>query len=57
MTTTTQMEQSRTTTATMKFKSPRVSLQLTHGLGGYIRRMRSRAPTKRIKNRMNTKLS
>jgi hypothetical protein len=33
-----------------------VSLQLTHKLGGYIRRMRSRAPTENVKNIINTKI-
>jgi hypothetical protein len=36
-------------------KSSRASLQLTHELGGYIRRMRSRAPTENLKNTSNTK--
>jgi hypothetical protein len=37
-------------------KAPeRASLQLTHELGGYIRRMRSRAPTENLKNTSNTK--
>jgi hypothetical protein len=35
----------------MKFKSSRASLQLTHGLGGYIRRMRLRAPTGKVKSK------
>jgi hypothetical protein len=39
----------------VKIKSPRASLQLTHGLGGYIRRMRSRAPTENTENSTNTK--
>jgi hypothetical protein len=38
------------TTATITNKSSRASLQLTHELGGYIRRMRSRAPTENMKN-------
>jgi hypothetical protein len=37
-------------------KSSRVSLQLTHKLGGYIWRMRSRAPMKNVKNTTNTKI-
>jgi hypothetical protein len=53
--TTTPTKQSQTTTATMKFKSPRASLQLTHRLGGYIRRMHLRAPTGNTKNNTNTK--
>jgi hypothetical protein len=32
------------------------SLQLTHELGGYIRRMRSRAPTENFNNTTNTKI-
>jgi hypothetical protein len=43
------------TTATITNKSSRVSLQLTHELGGYIQRMRSRAPTENVKNTNNTK--
>jgi hypothetical protein len=35
----------------MKFKIPRVSLQFTHGLGGYIWRMRSCAPNGKIKSK------
>jgi hypothetical protein len=38
-----------------KIKIPRASLQLTRGLGGYIRRMHSRAPTENMKNNTNTK--
>jgi hypothetical protein len=41
-------------TATITHKSSRASLQLTHELGGYIRRMRSHAPTKNMKNTINT---
>jgi hypothetical protein len=37
-------------------KSSRASLQLSHELGGYIRRMRSRAPTENLKNTTNTKI-
>jgi hypothetical protein len=44
----------KATTATITNKSPRVSLQLTHELGGYIRRMRSCAPTENMKNTTNT---
>jgi hypothetical protein len=40
--------------ATMKLKIPRASLHLTHGLGGYIRRMRSRAPTGNTENNTNS---
>jgi hypothetical protein len=42
--------------ATITNKSSRVSLQLTHELGGYIRRMRSCAPTKNLKNISNSKM-
>jgi hypothetical protein len=56
-TTATPTKQSRTTTTTAKFKILRASLQLTHGLGGYIRWMRLCAPTGRIKNRSKTKPS
>jgi hypothetical protein len=45
------------TTATITNKSPRASLQLTHELRGYIRRMRSRAPTENLKNATKTKIS
>jgi hypothetical protein len=55
MTTTTPAKHSQATTATIKHKSPWVSLQLTHGLGGYIRRMRSRAPTENTENNTNAK--
>jgi hypothetical protein len=54
-TTTTPAKYSQATTATIKHKSPRASLQLTHRLRGYIRRMRSRAPTKNTKNNTNAK--
>jgi hypothetical protein len=37
--------------------SSQVSLQLAHGLGGYIRRMRSHAPTGKIKSKINTNSS
>jgi hypothetical protein len=37
-------------------KISRASLQLTHELGGYIQRMRSRAPTEDLKNTSNTKI-
>jgi hypothetical protein len=56
MTTTTLKKRSRATTATITHKSPRASLQLTHGLGGYIRRRRSRAPTENTKNINNTRI-
>jgi hypothetical protein len=42
--------------ATITNKSSRASLQLTHELGGYIRRMCSRAPTENLKNTSNTKI-
>jgi hypothetical protein len=35
----------------MRLKSPRASLQLTHGLRGYIRQMHSCAPTGKIENK------
>jgi hypothetical protein len=47
---------SKATTATITNKSSRVSLQLTHEIGGYIRRMRSCAPTENMKNTINTKV-
>jgi hypothetical protein len=37
--------------------SSQVSLQLAHGLGGYIRRMCSHAPTGKIKSKINTNSS
>jgi hypothetical protein len=43
----------KATTATITNKSSRASLQLTHELEGYIRRMRSRAPT--VKNASDTR--
>jgi hypothetical protein len=42
--------------ATITHKSSRASLQLTHELGGYIRWMRSRAPTENTKNIINTRI-
>jgi hypothetical protein len=44
------------TTATITHKSSRASLQLTHEFGGYILRMRSRAPTGNTKNTINTRI-
>jgi hypothetical protein len=44
------------TTATITHKSSQASLQLTHGLGGYIWQMRSRAPTENTKNIINTRI-
>jgi hypothetical protein len=44
-------------TTTITNKSSRASLQLTHELGGYIRRMRSRTPTEKMKNTTNTKIN
>jgi hypothetical protein len=49
-------ETSKATTATITNKSSRASFQLTHELGGYIRRMRSRAPTEHLKNTSNSKI-
>jgi hypothetical protein len=45
------MEQSEATTTLLKLKTPQASLQLTYGLGGYIRRMRSRVQTGKTKNK------
>jgi hypothetical protein len=42
--------------ATITNKILQASLQLTHELGGYIRQMRSRAPTKDMKNTINTRI-
>jgi hypothetical protein len=42
--------------ATITSKSSRASLQLTHELGGYIRRLRSRAPTENLKNTSNSNI-
>jgi hypothetical protein len=50
------MKQPEATMTTITNKSLRVSLQLTHELGGYIRRMRSRAPTANEKNITNTNI-
>jgi hypothetical protein len=44
------------TATTATNKSSRMSLQLTHELGGYIWRMRSCAPTENLKNTTNTKI-
>jgi hypothetical protein len=44
------------TTSTIAHKSSRASLQLTHKLRGYIRWMRSHAPTKNTKNTISTKI-
>jgi hypothetical protein len=56
MTMTTLTRHPRATTATTTHKSPRASLQRTHGLGGYIRRMRSSTPTENTKNIINTRI-
>jgi hypothetical protein len=53
---TTPTKHRRAATATITNKSSRASLQLTHELGGYIRRMRSCAPTENVKNTINTKI-
>jgi hypothetical protein len=53
---TTPTKHPQATTATITNKSSRVSLQLTHELGGYIRRMRSHAPTESMKNTVNTNI-
>jgi hypothetical protein len=55
-TTPTPTKHPQATTTTITYKSSRASLQLTHELGGYIWRMRSRAPTKNTKNTINTKI-
>jgi hypothetical protein len=39
----------------LKSLTPRASLRLPRGLGGYIRRMRSRAPTENTENDTNAK--
>jgi hypothetical protein len=44
------------TMARITNKSSRASLKLTHELGGYIRRMRSHAPTENMENTANTKI-
>jgi hypothetical protein len=54
--TTTPTKHPQTTMATITHKSSRASLQLTHELGGYIRRMRSCAPTENTKNTINTRI-
>jgi hypothetical protein len=56
MTTTTPTKRPQATMATITYKSSRSSLQLTHKLRGYIRRMHSRAPTENTKNTINTKI-
>jgi hypothetical protein len=53
---TTPTKHPQATTATISHKSSLASLQLTHELGGYVRRMRSRAPTKNSKNTINTRI-
>jgi hypothetical protein len=53
---TTLMKHPQATMATITNKSSRASLQLTHELGSYIQRMRSRAPTENVKNTINTKI-
>jgi hypothetical protein len=54
--TTTPTKRPQATTTTIMNKSSRASLQLTHKLGGYIRRMRSHAPIENMKNAINTKI-
>jgi hypothetical protein len=41
-------------TMPLRIKTPQASLQLTRGLGGYIRRMHSRAPTEKIKSKRSS---
>jgi hypothetical protein len=53
---TTPMKRPQATMATITNKILQASLQLTHELGGYIRQMRSRAPTKDMKNTINTRI-
>jgi hypothetical protein len=53
---TTPTKRPQATTATIMSKSSRASLQLTHELRGYIRRMRSCVPTENVKNTINTKI-
>jgi hypothetical protein len=53
---TTPTKHTQATTATITHKSSRASLQRTHELRGYIRRMRSCAPTENVKNTINTKI-
>jgi hypothetical protein len=55
-TTTTLTRCPRATIGTTTHKSPRASLQLTHGLRGYIRQMRSCARTENTKNIINTRI-
>jgi hypothetical protein len=50
------MKHPQAITATITHKSSRASLQLTHELGGYIRRMCSCAPIENTKNTINTKI-
>jgi hypothetical protein len=50
---TTPTKRPQATTAAITNKSSRASLQLTHELRGYIRRMRLRAPTEDVKNTTN----
>jgi hypothetical protein len=56
MATTTPTKRPQATTATITHKSSRASLQVTHELGGYIRRMRSCAPIENTKNTINTRI-
>jgi hypothetical protein len=53
---TTPTKRPQATMATITNKSSRASLQLTHELGGYIRWMRSHAPTENVKNTINTEI-
>jgi hypothetical protein len=55
-TTTTPTKHPQATTAIITHKSSPASPQHTHELGGYIRRMRSRAPTENTKNTINTRI-
>jgi hypothetical protein len=55
-TTTTPTKHPQDTTTTITHKSSRASVQLTHELGGYIRRMRSHAPTENLKKTIHTRI-
>jgi hypothetical protein len=53
---TTTTKHPQATMATLTNKSSWASLQLTHELGGYIRWMRSLAPTESMKNTINIEI-
>jgi hypothetical protein len=56
MVTATPTKRPQATTTTITHERSRASLQLTHKLGGYIRRMRSCAPTENTKNTIDTRI-